>query len=57
MSRQPQTKDMTFAEAIRDATAVCLRRDPHTFVIGLGVPDPKGIFGTTSGLAADGWLC
>lgn len=51
MSRHPQTKDMTYAEAIRDATAICLQRDPRTFLIGLGVPDPKGIFGTTSGLA------
>jgi len=51
MSQAPPMKDLTFAEAIRDATAVCLRQDPRTFVIGLGVPDPKGIFGTTAGLA------
>src|SRR3954468_3767525 len=42
---------MTFAEAIRDGTAVCLEKHPNAFVIGLGVPDPKGIFGTTLGLA------
>jgi pyruvate/2-oxoglutarate/acetoin dehydrogenase E1 component len=52
MSRRARTQDRTFAEAIRDATAMCLQRDPRTFVIGLGVPDPKGIFGTTAGLAA-----
>src|SRR5258706_233477 len=52
MSDMPQTKDMTYAEAIRDGTAVCLERSPTAFVIGLGVPDPKGIFGTTAGLAA-----
>jgi pyruvate/2-oxoglutarate/acetoin dehydrogenase E1 component len=52
MSDTPQTKDMTYAEAIRDGTAVCLERYPTAFVIGLGVPDPKGIFGTTAGLAA-----
>lgn len=46
-------QEMTFAEAIREATAICLQRDPRTFVIGLGVPDPKGIFGTTGGLAAE----
>jgi pyruvate dehydrogenase E1 component beta subunit len=50
MSQPTQTRDMTYAEAIRDATAICLQRDPNVFVIGLGVPDPKGIFGTTSKL-------
>lgn len=53
MSEKTPAREMTFAEAIRDATAVCLQRDPRTFVIGLGVPDPKGIFGTTAGLAAE----
>lgn len=50
---ETQVKEMSFAEAIRDATAVCMKRDPRAFVIGLGVPDPKGIFGTTSGLLAE----
>lgn len=53
MSTQLQSRDMSFAEAIRDATAVCLQRDPRVFVIGLGVPDPKGIFGTTAKLASE----
>jgi len=48
-----QVQEMTYAQAIRDGTAECLRRDPRTFVIGLGVPDPKGIFGTTTGLAEE----
>jgi pyruvate dehydrogenase E1 component beta subunit len=38
---------MTFAQAIRDALAVALARDPQVFVMGLGVPDPRGVFGTT----------
>ena len=50
MSEATPTREMTYAEAIRDATAICLQRDPNVFVIGLGVPDPKGIFGTTSKL-------
>ncbi len=50
MTDTPQVKEMTYAEALRDGTAECLRRDPSTFIIGLGVPDPKGIFGTTGGL-------
>ena len=39
-----------FNEAIREATQICLARDPRVYVMGLGVPDPKGTFGTTSGL-------
>jgi pyruvate dehydrogenase E1 component beta subunit len=50
MSEATPTRDLTYAEAIRDGTAICLQRDPNVFVIGLGVPDPKGIFGTTSKL-------
>jgi pyruvate/2-oxoglutarate/acetoin dehydrogenase E1 component len=40
-----------FREAIRDATFEVMRRDPRVFVAGIGVPDVKGIFGTTLGLA------
>ncbi len=53
MNTQVSTLEMTFAEAIREATAICLQRDPRVFVMGLGVPDPKGIFGTTAGLAQE----
>jgi pyruvate/2-oxoglutarate/acetoin dehydrogenase E1 component len=41
------TREMTYAEAIRDAFAVALERDPRVLLMGLGVPDPKGFFGTT----------
>jgi pyruvate dehydrogenase E1 component beta subunit len=50
MSETQQVQEQTYGEAIRDATAEVLRKDPRAFLIGLGVPDPKGIFGTTSGL-------
>lgn len=50
MSDTSRMRQLTGAEAIREATAICLQRDPRVFVIGLGAPDPKGIFGTTSGL-------
>ena len=46
MSRQ-----MTCAQALREAQDLCLAADPSVFLMGRGVPDPKGIFGTTSGLA------
>lgn len=43
-------KTLKFYEAIHDATEQCMEEDPQVFVIGLGVTDPKGIFGTTLGL-------
>src|SRR5438445_2013324 len=41
---------LKFHEALREAADLCLSRDPRVYLIGLGVPDPKGIFGTTLGL-------
>ena len=43
-------RKMTFSEAILEATQISMREDENVIVIGLGVPDPKGIFGTTVGL-------
>lgn len=40
----------TYAQAMREALDMCLAKDKRVFVIGLGVPDPKGIFGATLGL-------
>ncbi len=40
----------TFAGAIRDGLAVALARDPSVICFGLGVDDPKGVFGTTLNL-------
>lgn len=42
---------LTYGEAIREATAQEMERDRSVFVFGLGVDDPKGIYGTTRGLA------
>ena len=41
---------MNGAEAIRLGTAEAMAADPRVIVMGLGVPDPKGVFGTTIGL-------
>jgi len=41
---------LTYAEAMREATDQCMARDPRVYVMGLGVTDPKGTFGTTLGL-------
>ena len=43
-------RELTYAEAIREGFAVALERDPRVMLMGLGVPDPKGFFGTTTGL-------
>ena len=43
-------REISFAEAIREATAQKMADDPNVFIMGLGVPDPKGTFGTTIGL-------
>ena len=39
-----------YGEAIREALDQALNTDPDVVVMGLGVPDPKGVFGSTLGL-------
>ena len=41
---------MTFANAINAALTEAMTLDPDVICYGLGVPDPKGVFGTTMGL-------
>jgi len=41
---------MSFAKAINEALTLAMAQDPNVICYGLGVPDPKGVFGTTSGL-------
>lgn len=43
-------REITCAEAIREATEYCLSKYPEVYVLGLGVTDPGAIFGTTRGL-------
>lgn len=40
----------TFSSAINDALNDAMALDPSVICYGLGVPDPKGVFGTTIGL-------
>ncbi|MEK6759699.1 MAG: pyruvate dehydrogenase complex E1 component subunit beta [Deltaproteobacteria bacterium] len=42
---------LKYSEAILEATAELLASDPNVFVIGEGVDDSGGVFGTTRGLA------
>lgn len=44
------TRQITQAEAIREALEQAMAEDERVILIGEGVPDPKEIFGTTSGL-------
>ena len=41
----------TFANAINDTLTEAMTLDPTVICYGLGVPDPKGVFGTTLGLS------
>jgi pyruvate dehydrogenase E1 component beta subunit len=43
-------KKMTFAQAINDALSQAMEMDKNVICYGLGVDDPKGVFGTTLGL-------
>lgn len=44
---------ITFANAIRIATHEILKTYPHSLLLGLGVNDPKRVFGTTEGLVEE----
>ena len=43
-------REIKYFQALREAQAQMLAADPNVLVLGLGVPGPTGIFGTTSGL-------
>lgn len=44
------SRELKFFQAINEAIGLCMAKDPSVYIMGLGVPDPKGIFGTTLGL-------
>lgn len=46
-------RDIKYSHAILEGTRQCMTADPRVYVMGLGVPDPKGVFGTTLGLQAE----
>ena len=45
-------RELKYFQAINEATDLCMAKDPAVHIMGLGVPDPKGVFGSTSGLQA-----
>ena len=40
-------RTLSYAEAISEALVQCMEADESVFIAGIGVGDPKGIFGTT----------
>ena len=44
------TRSLSYAAALLEGQDICLERYPEVLLMGLGVPDPKGIFGSTLGL-------
>ncbi len=44
-------RELSYRDAIREAQAQALERDPRVFLIGEGIDDPGGVFGSTLGLA------
>lgn len=44
------TRLLTYAEAIRESQDQLMATDPDVYLVGLGVPSPTGVFGTTTGL-------
>jgi len=42
-------RELKYREAIDEATRQAMAKDERIFVMGVGVDDPKGIFGTTRG--------
>jgi len=44
------SRELKFFQAVNEAIDLCMAKDPAVYIMGLGVPDPKGVFGTTLGL-------
>lgn len=43
-------RTLKFHQAINEAIDLCMASDSSVYIMGLGVSDPKGVFGTTLGL-------
>ena len=44
-------RQLSYRDAIREALDLALEMDPRVFLIGEGIDDPGGVFGSTLGLA------
>jgi acetoin:2,6-dichlorophenolindophenol oxidoreductase subunit beta len=50
MSFSNAVRELSYADALYEATVQEMERDDNVFVFGLGVDDPKGMYGTTKDL-------
>jgi pyruvate dehydrogenase E1 component beta subunit len=50
LDEQSGARRLTYAEAVQEAFDQALAIDPRAYLMGQGVNDPKGMFGTTVGL-------
>ncbi len=50
MNKPNQSRRISYAMAINEALHHAMVQEPQVILIGEGVPDPKAIFGTTTGL-------
>ena len=50
MSSRADNRTLTYGEAVFEATRSEMARDSRVFVMGQGVDDARGMFGTTLGL-------
>jgi len=44
-------RKITYCDALKEAMIQEMKHDPNVFIYGIGVPDHKGIFGSTVGIA------
>ena len=44
------SRELKFYQAVNEAIDLSMADDPSVYVMGLGVPDPRGVFGSTLGL-------
>ena len=51
VKKDPTLRGLTYRDAILEASTQLLESDKEFFILGEGVDDPGGVFGTTKGLA------
>ena len=50
MINKHNNRMITFSEAIKESIFQSMKKNKRLLIMGLGITDPKGIFGTTLGL-------
>lgn len=49
MSSEAPPRTLSYAAALDEAQIIAMERDPSVFLMGVGVDDPGGVFGSTKG--------